>query len=584
MKYIKCCLVLLLSLNCTIAAQSFKLEQNLPDSTLFIASVPNGKAAISAIMETGYAKLACSEEMQQITNPIWESSQQHISPIIQQFKKITGALPQNLLYILQGEISFAIVDYYQGIHHGPPFFIDAVISISLEGNFKKGKELVLTHLNNLVPNAPTVEIEGKEFFIIEKSPIFLGFIEQSLIIATSERRISSLLTKNIEKTLVKDTSYNKIRNRSQTTLSLFHLKVSNIIEKKVRGLNSLIYRLGLHDTKSISGSIGVHNNNFRCSFIIETTENERKGILNFVPTKKLSNDLFYEIPKDSVYYKVSTFDLSKLFAEIEQLSTSSRQLKSKVEKMLNISLQQDLIDTFGKEAAMFIDVSSGTTNTVVITKMSNSERFITTVKKITNLYPNIELRTINYNKQLIYYIHLNSPSKQVEKQSLLNLAMLIRTGFHSFFIKDNKMYASNSTLSLKRYIHNSQKKANGINIKLAENQTTYSYIDTPRGMKYIYNNATNILESLAPFVNLITNIPLDIDIANLPLIEDFSADLYPTITTITNSKNEIILETNGSVLGGVISTIYFSFSSLYTLGLQVMSVPEFKTKLYEKFK
>ncbi|BBM85783.1 hypothetical protein [Candidatus Uabimicrobium amorphum] len=590
MSFTKLCLTLLFALSCVVGAQDFNLEQNLPDSTLLVVSAPNAKAAVDAVMETGYAQLVCSEGMQQVIRPVWELLQPEISPMMQQFNAIVGMMPQDLLQMFQGEVSVAVVNFDP--MQNPPV-IDAVISISLAGNFDKGKEIIFTHLNNFMPGAPKMEIEGQEFVTVPQlpMPVYGGFIDKSFVIATSAERLSSLMAKKPQKTLIEDASYAKIRNRSNAALSLVHIKVRDIIEKVMPGerKHPLVDMLGVQDITSLGGSAGIHDGNFRYSFIVETTDNERKGLFNLVSDQPLSEDLFKDIPKTSVYYEVMSFDLMKFYMQIEQFVNMTpvapmwRQIKSQVEQMLGISLQQDLLACFGKEAAMFIDMSGGIGSTITMAKMSDGERFVSTVKKVAETFPDVELRTTTYKEQTIHYLHLTKQVKPADDVRSA-IAFVVATGMRCFFIKDNKMYLSNSILSLKRYLHGSQKEANGVDVKLAQGQTAYAYIDTTRGVRYLYNNIASAVESLTPFANLIPKNPVDFDSASLPIIEDFIKDVHPTVTSLTNNKNEIMLEMDGSILGGISSVIYFSFSTSYLLGIQAAMLLPALSNVSEKAK
>ena len=343
------------------------------------------------------------------------------------------------------------------------------------------------------------------------------------------------------------------------------VKIAGSVEPE---LSRIIECLGLAQVQSLSSITGLDESGC-ISRTQVAIDGNLKGLLSVLTTQPLTKEHLTAIPKDATIALVARLDAAKVYKELleivgrlaprgqQELLGGVRQ----IEERLKVKLYEDILQSLGDVWRVYTSPSEGNlviTGLTAVVDIRDHDRLVAAnaklvfgsllggmAKEVTQPgrgRPEPQIKQIKYGEQTIFY--------------LTRLGDFIPFS-PAWCITDKKLVVALFPQNVKAYLERAGQTGAPSLADIATVTESFeaakpiavSYLDTPAVFKLVYPIAQIVLGFASSEMG---RGGLGLDISVLPPAPSIGRHLRPTVTTVSRTKEGIVVETHQTLsIGGV---------------------------------
>jgi len=418
-------------------SQTFRAENVLPEKTLLLLEITDGKKFCEDMRSIGLWQLFQESQWKEFFKTIPSSKEMEMLKWqIKSAEKEAGITLEDLHQAFAGQLCLALVDVK--MVPGMPFPLPVLL---LSWDLGEKKELFekffsetrgkLYHMAPMPIEETPFDINGHSVVKISTPmPVFLTYVGNTLVLCNDEDYIKGILNKQEESfaSLAKSSQYiamkKQLLQEHEGAYVYLNLKDSvqtgmNFLGEKAEQVKQVLELSGLDKLYALAMGLSFREGQIVESIYIYTPEG-RKGILgSILPDMQASKDLLKYLPKNVLGFNHGMFDIPGLYktlldtVKVFQPAAYDHIMEQKkgLEEKLGIQIE-DLIFSLGKEYLFSVNFSGGFLPDIAIQwSLSDSKKFQNALENLLKLIPPQYKYNINWNGYNFIYFNFSSKNQ-----------------------------------------------------------------------------------------------------------------------------------------------------------------------------
>ncbi len=419
-------------------AQNFRAENVLPEKTLLVLEITDGKKFCEGMRSIGLWKFFEDPQWKEFFKTVPPQFMEMLHWQIKAAEKQAGISLQDLHQAFAGQLCLALVDVK--MMPGVPFPIPVVLLSWDLGPKKEMFEKFFTETRQkLYPLAPmpleekTSDVNGYAVTTITAPmPIFLTYMGNTLLLCNNQEYLASILNKQEESfpSLAKSEQYNAVQQKLLQGYEGAYLYLNlkdavktgmNFLGPKAHQAAQVMEISGLDKLHAFAVGLSFRDEQIVESFYTYTPEGRTGIIAGILPNAQASKHLLKYLPQNVFGFNHGTFDLQGLYQTLLDVVKvfephafdQAMAQKKAFEEKLGFQVEEFLA-SLGKEYLFSVNFSGGFIPDIAFQwSLANPQKFQEIAGKLLTLVPPKFQYNVVWNGYKFTYFNFSTKNQPI---------------------------------------------------------------------------------------------------------------------------------------------------------------------------